>query len=309
MALLWALVTAMADAIGDVMMGKISKTSNPILASVPLAVVMILLFFIASLFGSSLHFDSASLLYGTPIGILLAIANILFYKAMAIGPMAMVSVTSSLAPLLPLGFDVLTGNAPNAVQATSFALMVAGICLVASHRESTTSTLTKSIRAMSPLPMAIASATLYGLIDILFELGDTSNMLGLLMVIQIAKLITTIPLAAFVIERNGRERIPVVKTIPAGLVYAIGWIVLYLSARQGEIDITSALEYTSPFFVAILAYFYVDERLSRLQISGLLAVFAGILVLTLYSHHHPEMPQICGHHPKSIHHHCAPRLR
>jgi drug/metabolite transporter (DMT)-like permease len=210
MALLWALVTAMADAIGDVMMGKISKTSNPILASVPLAVVMILLFFIASLFGSSLHFDSASLLYGIPIGILLAIANILFYKAMAIGPMAMVSVTSSLAPLLPLGFDVLTGKAPNAAQATSFALMVAGICLVASRRESTTSTLTKGIRAMSPLPMAIASAVLYGLIDILFELGDTSNMLGLLMVIQIAKLITTIPLAAFVIERNGRERIPVV---------------------------------------------------------------------------------------------------
>jgi drug/metabolite transporter (DMT)-like permease len=85
--------------------------------------------------------------------------------------------------------------------------------------------------------------------------------------------------------------------------------VLYLSARQGEIDITSALEYTSPFFVAILAYFYVGERLSRLQISGLLAVFSGILVLTLYSRHHPEMPQICGHHSKSIHHHCAPRLR
>jgi len=38
------------------------------------------------------------------IGILLSLVNVIYYKALSIDPMGTVSVTCSLAPLLPFGF-------------------------------------------------------------------------------------------------------------------------------------------------------------------------------------------------------------
>jgi len=64
------------------------------------------------------------------IGILLSLVNVIYYKALSIGPMGTVSVTCSLAPLLPLGFDVLSGKAPSPILYAGFVLIAAGYGLL-----------------------------------------------------------------------------------------------------------------------------------------------------------------------------------
>jgi putative membrane protein PagO len=60
-------------------------------------------------------------------------------------------------------------------------------------------------------------------------------------------------------------------TIPYGLVF---WGEQYISS-----GLAAVLFATLPFFVAIFAHFYVDERLTRLKMAGIFASFAGLVAI------------------------------
>ena len=64
----------------------------------------LIFFLLVGFFGPGIHLDAKSLSYGILIGILFALGNVIYYKALSIDPMGTVSVTCSLAPLLPFGF-------------------------------------------------------------------------------------------------------------------------------------------------------------------------------------------------------------
>ena len=68
----------------------------------------LIFFLLVGFFGPGIHLDAKSLSYGILIGILIgilfALGNVIYYKALSIDPMGTVSVTCSLAPLLPFGF-------------------------------------------------------------------------------------------------------------------------------------------------------------------------------------------------------------
>ena len=306
MATLWALVTAMAYAVADVIIGQVCKKKNPIFVALPISAGILIFFLAAGLLGPGIHLEAKSLHYGIAIGILYAVANIIFYKALAIGPMATVSACSSLAPLVPVIFDVLTGNAPSPIQTAGFLLIIGGIWLV-SMRGGLAAT--RSATRANPFVLAIPASLLYGVIDVLFELGDNASMLGFLVVIQVAKLLTSVPLALLAIRQVGPQAIPVMKLIPIGFIYGIGWIALDLSARQGLIDITSSLEYSSPFFVAILAYLFLAEYLTKKQIIGLASALLGVTFLVSHTSQNHESSTAHSNQWPPIHHHYGHRIR
>lgn len=306
MATLWALVTAIAYAIADVIIGQVCRKKNPIFVSLPISAGILVFFLAAALAGPGIHLEPRSLQYGIPIGILYAIANVIFYKALAIGPMATVSVCASLAPLLPVVFDVLTGKAPSPLQGLGFLLITGGIWLVAMRAGLTSS---PSATRVNPFLLAIPAALLYGVIDVLFELGDTASMLGFLVVIQVVKLLTNIPMALVALRQIGPQSIPALKLLPIGFIYGIGWIALDLSARQGLIDITSAFEYSSPFFVAILAYFCLGEQLSKKQVTGLCSALLGVIFLVSHTTPGPQATTAQGQGRAEAHPHLSHRFR
>lgn len=218
---------------------------------------------------------------------------------MAIGPMATVSMSCSLAPLVPIGFDLLTGKPPTPLQAAGFLLIAAGLWLVAFKR---TASSRASGLGINPFLLAIPAALLYGVIDVLFELASSTDMLALLLVIQAAKLFATLLLALPTIQRFSEAQIPILKLLPIGVIYGIGWITLYTSARQGSIDITSSLEYSSPLFIAILAYLFLAERLSRRQGIGFIASLLGVAFLVA-PRHQPTPTSSCDRDCHALPHH------
>jgi len=307
MASLWALGTAIAYAIAGVLIGQVCKKSHPLAVSLIVTIGTLIFFLLVGFLGPGIHLEAKSLLYGILIGILFAVGNVIYYKALSIGPMGTVSVTCSLAPLVPLGFDVLTGKVPNPIQYAGFLLIAAGLWLVVMKRQGPIGT---SPGGVNPYLLAIPATLIFGINDVLFELADSASMLGLLLLIQISKLITTTLIALPMIKRLRSGCLPILKLLPIGAIYGIGWIALDWSAKQGSIDITSALEYSSPFFVAILAYIFLHERLSRNQTIGFVSALAGVIFLVAFpAGHHLAAAAECRSECTPMHRHLSQRLR
>ncbi len=307
MALLWALVTAIADAIAGVIIGKACKKSNPLAVSLIVTIGTLVFFLLVGLLGPGIHLEAKSLLYGILIGILFAVGNVIYYKALSIGPMGTVAVTMSLAPLVPIGFDVLTGKAPSPLQYAGFLLIAAGLLLVVMKRQGS---IGATLGGVNPYLLAIPASLIYGIINILFELTDSASMLGLLLLIQISKLITTTLIALPTIKRIRSGSIPTLKLMPVGAIFGIAWIALDWSAKQGSIDITSAIEHSSPIFVAILAYIFLHERLTRNQTIGFILALSGIIFLVAFpASHHLASAAECGTECTHMHHHFSRMIR
>jgi drug/metabolite transporter (DMT)-like permease len=60
-------------------------------------------------------------------------------------------------------------------------------------------------------------------------------------------------------------------TIPYGLVF---WGEQYISS-----GLSAVLFATLPFFVALLAHFFLDEKLTQVKVAGIAASFAGLIVI------------------------------
>ena len=68
-----------------------------------------------------------------------------------------------------------------------------------------------------------------------------------------------------------------------GLIGSIlGWVIWYQGLQLGEASIVGPLGAFSTVITPIYAYFYLDERLSRKEIMGIVLALAGIAVLGLY---------------------------
>lgn len=273
---LWGLVTAIAYAITGVIIGHTCKKSHPLGVSLVVTAGTLLFFVLIGALGPGIHIFAESIHFGILIGVLFAIGNAIYYKALSIGPMAMVSVSCSLAPVIPLAFDIATGKAPSSVQGIGFLLVASGIWLMARRWHAKRANNGVKI---NPLLLVIPASLLFGVNDVLFELSGTASMVGLLLVIQLSKLIATLLLSIPVMGRIRSAPLPILKLLPLGVIYGVAWIALDWSARAGMIDITSALEYSSPVYVAMLAYVFLGERLSRRQAAGVLSAFTGILLM------------------------------
>lgn len=308
MASLWALATAIAYAIAGVLIGHICKKSHPLAVSLIVTIGTMMFFLLFSLFGPGIHLDGKYFHYAILIGILFAFGNVMEFKALSIGPMGTVAVTMSMAPLVPIGFDVLTGKAPSAFQYAGFLLVAAGLWLVVMKQNADR----KNVRLVNvnPYLLAVPASLLFGISDVLFDLADSASMLGLLLVIQISKLVTSILIALPMIKRIRLGSVPMLKLLPIGGIYGIGWIALDWSAKQGFIDVTSALEYSSPIFVAILAYFFLHERFTRRQAIGFISALSGIIFLVAFpAGRHLAPAAECGTQCTPKHHHFSKRVR
>ena len=298
MGALWGLATAIAYAITSVTIGQLCKKSHPLAVSLIVTAGTVLFFLAVGCLGGGIHITSQSVEFGLIIGILFAIGNALYYKALSIGPMAMVAVTCSLAPLVPLSFDIATGKAPSSTQIAGFVLIALGILVIARrwHKEGDSRT-----RTISPLLLVLPASMIFGVNDVLLELTDTASLIGLMLAIQLSKFTATLLLCLPVMGSIRSGPLPIARLLPLGAVYGVAWIALDWSARAGSIDITSALENSYPIFVALLAYWFLGERLSKRQTAGVLAALTGIvLMVTAQSHSHKATP------PSTCQKHCPP---
>jgi drug/metabolite transporter (DMT)-like permease len=65
-----------------------------------------------------------------------------------------------------------------------------------------------------------------------------------------------------------------------GFIIGVGTILYYEGLKRLKAAQVSGLELSTPFFAAILAFLFLDEIITTLQIFGIILLFGGVYLLS-----------------------------
>jgi drug/metabolite transporter (DMT)-like permease len=204
-----------------------------------------------------------------------------FYKALEVGPIAIVSpIASSNGAVVVLLAVLVLGESLSTMQ-TLGCLLVLGFIVLA---------------ALEPRPetpqggngtgirLALVASLAFG--GYLFVLATISDDLGWLVPILIARSMTVTVLAAVAVIRpppspGSLGRVAVLGCAVAGALDASGYLVFNRGAEIGEVAITSAAAASYPVIPIVVGLFALRERVAWHQLVGVAGVLCGMVVLSL----------------------------
>ena len=196
----------------------------------------------------------------------------LFYRALAVGTMSIVSPITACGALVPFGLALLTGERPAVLVLLGAVVALAG-AVIASAEEHRSDEPGRRRAAL----LAAAAACLLGLfvyfIGLAGQDGQTLSALfgarvGSLCALGIWAAATRAPL------RVDRSALPAIAAI--GLLDTAANALFVLASARGYLAIVSVLGSLYPIATIFAAYLFLHERISRTQRAGVALTLVGI---------------------------------
>lgn len=203
-----------------------------------------------------------------------------FYKALELGPIAIVSpIASANGAVIVILAVVVLGESLNSVQALG-CLLVLGFIVLASMEPRAE----EDVTGRSGIRLALVASLAFG--GYLFCLAVLSDDLGWLVPILIARSMTLALIATVAVVRQtelpgGLGAVGVLGCVGAGALDASGYLVFNRGAEIGEIAITSAAASAYPVIPIIVGLVALREQVAWHQLVGVAGVLAGMVVLSL----------------------------
>jgi drug/metabolite transporter (DMT)-like permease len=204
-----------------------------------------------------------------------------FYRALELGPIAIVSpiVSANGAVVVVLALLILSESL-SAVQAVGCVLVLGSIMLAALEPRA----VIEEAGAGSGVRLAIAASLAFG--GYLFGMAVLSEDLGWLVPILVTRAVTVAVLAT--VELAGRVRPvgrvdgrAVLACLAAGLLDASGYLAFNRGAEIGEVALTAAAASAYPVIPIVWGLLALRERVARHQLIGVAGVLTGMVVLSL----------------------------
>lgn len=218
--------------------------------------------------------DADAVVLGVAAGVLGAVGLAALYRALAIGRMSIVAPTAALSGVVPLVWGLLRGERPSAIQFAGVALAVAGIALAATSRDD------RDERTTAGLGLALVVAVTLGTVVLLLdEAGRVDPTWGPLML-----RVTAITLfgVVFLVTRPSLRMRPVEtgRLISVGLIDNGGNLAFaYAADAGGLLVLTSVLGSLYPVATVLLARFVLHERMTSLQMAGVVGALVGVVLI------------------------------
>lgn len=212
------------------------------------------------------------------------VAMLCFYRALALGPMGVVSPLASTAVLVPVGTALLLGERPGAVQYAGIALAVAGVVLAggpqlrgaAVQRQTLVYTLVAALGFGAVLVLiAESSTTVTGLFLALF-VQRVGNVLvgGAILAAAVRRGAPVLPPGG---GRTLAAALPSLALVGLADVAANGTYAV--AAWIGPVTVAAVLASLYPVVTALTARGVLRERLRAVQTAGAGLAMAGTLLL------------------------------
>ncbi len=280
MAIFLGLITALCFGAGDFFGGLSTKRTsvlNVVAFShfVGLITVVILAPIVAD------NFAWRDLGIGAIGGVLGGLGVVGLYRGLATGPMAVVApLTAVASAAFPALWGILSGDSLSGVAWFGIAIAFIAIALSSLPNTSSPSRPSSAPVTVNTIVESLAAGVGFGALFILLDLtADTTAPWPIVG----ARLITTVALMVVVL---GVRKVEVADVRPAaGLIVLTGLFdtgsnVLFLFATTlGDLSVVAVLASLYPISTVILARVVLDERMSRLQLTGLcLALLATVLI-------------------------------
>ena len=203
-----------------------------------------------------------------------------FYKALELGPIAIVSpIASANGAVVVLLAVIVLGESLSSLQALGCVLVLGFIVLAALEPKATA-----EAGNGSGIRLALVASAAFG--GYLFALATFSEDLGWLVPILIARSMTVAILASVAVTRPPPAvgvfgRIGVLGCVVAGMLDATGYLVFNRGAEIGEVAITSAAAASYPVIPILVGLLALRERVAWHQLVGVAGVLCGMVVLSL----------------------------
>jgi drug/metabolite transporter (DMT)-like permease len=231
--------------------------------------------------------STEAVLIGGITGITGALAVVLLYACLAIGPMSILSpLTAVISAVVPVLAGVLRGERLNAFGNIAIAVALVAVVLVGFVPGK--GTVRPSPKALA---MAIAAGVLIGVFLILIDLTPHDSGLVPLVVSRAVNAVVmfgAIAVGALWVRRRGAApgdtggwKSGAALAIVAGITDAIANALLLLGLRLGELTIQAVLTALYPAGTIILAAIVLRERIAPVQVVGLVLALAAAAMLAL----------------------------
>jgi drug/metabolite transporter (DMT)-like permease len=197
----------------------------------------------------------------------------LYYRALAIGTMGVVSPIAALGVVVPLAVGVADGERPSTLQAVGIALAVLGVVLASGPE-------VHGDAGWEPLLLALGAAVLLGVSLVAIARGSEES---LVMTMTAMRTVTvTLMVVALLVARRriavGAREVP--GFVAVGLLDVGANLAFGAAATLGLLTIVSVFGSLYPVATILLARFLDGERLRRIQQAGVVFVLAGVVAIS-----------------------------
>ncbi|MDH6552826.1 EamA family transporter [Streptomyces sp. SAI-041] len=210
------------------------------------------------------------------------VALICFYKALALGPMGVVSPLGTLSVAVPVGVGFLLGERPGPVQAAGIAVAVTGVVLAGGPQ------LRGAPVQREAIVLTLIAALGFGTVFVLIAEASTT-VTGLFLALFVQRLVNVAVggAALCVSVRRGAPALPTTgfpwPSLPAlafiGLADVAANGTYSVAAQHGPVTVAAVLASLYPVVTALAARGFLRERLRALQATGAGLALLGTLLL------------------------------
>ena len=231
--------------------------------------------------------SAKAVLLGGITGVTGALAVVLLYACLAIGPMSILSpLTAVISAMVPVLAGVVRGERLNTLGYVAIVIAFVAVVLVGFVPEK--GAVRPSLKALG---MAVGSGTLIGVFLILIDLTPEDSGLVPLVVsraVNAVVMFSAIGIGLLLARRSGATpravggwKPGILLAIVAGVIDATANAMLLLGLRLGELTIQSVLTALYPAGTILLAAILLRERIAPVQVVGLLLALTAAAMLAL----------------------------
>jgi drug/metabolite transporter (DMT)-like permease len=295
LALVLSLVAALTYGTSDFFGGLASRRLNVLHATAGTYVVATVAVGAGLLLVGGIWTTDATAL-GAIAGLLAVVGFVAFYAALAIGPMSLLSPAIALiGGVVPVGVAAATGQALGAIQWVAIAVAVVATVLISvpSQRSSERVTMRAAVFALiagiglggSVVALDFtteASGLVPAMVEMLVGVVVLLLIVGVLKVTRASFGLLAIfePPPAAARQRLSPRRAWLLATI-AGLLLGISNSLITIALHEGNLAVVSVLVSLYPLATVVLAAIVLREKLSALQITGIVLAIAACVALAL----------------------------
>ncbi|MFI6856435.1 EamA family transporter [Streptomyces sp. NPDC050416] len=220
--------------------------------------------------------------FAVAAGLVGPVAMLAFYKALALGPMGVVSPLGSLGVAVPVGVGLVLGERPGVLQFVGVLVAVAGVCLAGGPQ----------FRGAPVQRQAIALTLLaaFGFGAVMALIAEASTTLTGLLLALFVQRVTNVAaggLALYVSVRRGTPALPADgfpwRSLPAlafvGLADVAANGTYSIAAQHGPVTVAAVLASLYPVVTAVAARGVLRERLRAVQAAGAGLSLVGTVLL------------------------------
>ncbi|MEV4993651.1 DMT family transporter [Streptomyces niveus] len=223
--------------------------------------------------------------YAVAAGVVGPVAMLAFYKALALGPMGVVSPLASIGVVVPVGVGLVLGERPGLLQVTGIAVAVAGIVLAGGPE------LRGAPVRRRAIALTLVAAFGFGAVMALISEASTS-LTGLFLALFVQR-VTNVGVGAaalYVSVRRGAPALPegggiavIRAALPAlafvGLADVAANGTYSIAAQNGPVTVAAVLASLYPVITAVAARGLLKERLRAVQAAGAGLALIGTVLL------------------------------